>query len=54
MDYEVWHKRLQTKLPYIAEDNGEIVGFGELEADGHIDCFIVIANTKKWVLVQNY
>ncbi|MCF2149220.1 GNAT family N-acetyltransferase [Desmonostoc muscorum LEGE 12446] len=39
MDYEAWHKRLQTKLPYIAEDNGEIVGFGELEADGHIDCF---------------
>ncbi|MDZ8028807.1 MAG: GNAT family N-acetyltransferase [Nostoc sp. DedQUE11] len=39
MDYEVWHKRLQFKLPYIAEDNGEIVGFAELEADGHIDCF---------------
>lgn len=39
IDYEVWHKRLQVKLPYIAEDNGEIVGFGELEADGHIDCF---------------
>ncbi|MFN6517502.1 MAG: GNAT family N-acetyltransferase [Nostoc sp. CreGUA01] len=39
MDYEAWHKRLQTKLPYIAEENGEIVGFGELEADGHIDCF---------------
>jgi putative acetyltransferase len=30
MDYEVWHKRLQAKLPYIAENNGEIVGFGEL------------------------
>ncbi len=27
------------KLPYIAEENGEIVGFGELEVDGHIDCF---------------
>ena len=39
MDYDVWHKRLQAKLPYIAENNGEIVGFGELEADGHIDCF---------------
>ncbi|WP_445635218.1 GNAT family N-acetyltransferase [Nostoc sp. DSM 114161] len=39
IDYEVWHKRLQVKLPYIVEDNGEIVGFGELEADGHIDCF---------------
>ncbi|BDI20226.1 acetyltransferase [Nostoc cf. commune SO-36] len=39
MDYEVWHKRLQAKLPYIAENNSEIVGFAELEADGHIDCF---------------
>ncbi|WP_334943435.1 GNAT family N-acetyltransferase [Nostoc sp.] len=39
MDYEVWHKRLQAKLPYIAENNGEIVGFGELEPDGHIGCF---------------
>lgn len=39
MDYEVWHKRLQAKLPYIADNNGEIVGFAELEPDGHIDCF---------------
>lgn len=39
MNYEVWHKRSQAKLPYIAEINGEIVGFGELEADGHINCF---------------
>jgi putative acetyltransferase len=39
LDYEVWHKRLQIKLPYIAEENGEIVGFGELDPDGHIDCF---------------
>ena len=39
IDYEVWHKRLQAKLPYIAEDNGEIIAFGELEPDGHIHCF---------------
>ncbi|WP_016951950.1 GNAT family N-acetyltransferase [Anabaena sp. PCC 7108] len=39
MDYEFWHKRLQTKLPYVAENNDEIVGFGELDPDGHIDCF---------------
>ncbi|MEH1830183.1 MAG: GNAT family N-acetyltransferase [Nostoc sp.] len=38
-DYEVWHKRLQAKLPYIADNNGEIVGFVELDSDGHIDCF---------------
>lgn len=47
MDYEVWHKRLQTKLPYIAEDNGEIVGFGELETDGHIDCFYCHSKYQK-------
>jgi putative acetyltransferase len=39
MNYEGWHKRLQAKLPYIAENNGEIVGFGELDPDGHIDFF---------------
>lgn len=47
MDYEVWHKRLQAKLPYIAEINGEIVGFGELEADGHIDCFYCHSKHQK-------
>ncbi|WP_236556832.1 GNAT family N-acetyltransferase [Calothrix sp. PCC 7507] len=39
LDYEVWHARLQVKQPYIAENNGEIVGFAELDPDGHIDCF---------------
>lgn len=47
MDYEVWHKRLQAKLPYIAENNGEIVGFGELEANGHIDCFYCHSKYQK-------
>jgi putative acetyltransferase len=39
MDYEFWQKRLEAKLPYVVEHNGEIVGFGELDPDGHIDCF---------------
>ncbi|MFM7408619.1 MAG: GNAT family N-acetyltransferase [Cuspidothrix sp.] len=39
MNYEFWHTRLKAKLPYIAEYNNEIVGFGELDDDGHIDCF---------------
>ncbi len=39
MDYEFWHQRLKSKLPFIAENHGEIVGFAELEANGHIDCF---------------
>jgi N-acetylglutamate synthase-like GNAT family acetyltransferase len=39
MIYEIWLKKLQTKLTYIVEENGQIVGFGQLESDGHIDCF---------------
>jgi N-acetylglutamate synthase-like GNAT family acetyltransferase len=39
MNYEYWLERLQIKQPYVAEIEGEIVGFVELEADGHIDCF---------------
>ncbi|MTJ47666.1 GNAT family N-acetyltransferase [Dolichospermum sp. UHCC 0259] len=39
MNYEFWHQRLQSKQPFIAENHGEIVGFAELEANGHIDCF---------------
>ena len=39
MSYETWLEKLQTKLTYIVEENGQIVRFGQLESDGHIDCF---------------
>lgn len=39
MSYETWVEKLQTKLTYVVEENGQIVGFGQLESDGHIDCF---------------
>jgi putative acetyltransferase len=39
MDIEVWNRRLTNKLVYVAENNGKILGFGELEEDGHIDGF---------------
>jgi putative acetyltransferase len=38
-DYEHWRERLSIKKPYVAERDGRIVGFIELEPDGHIDCF---------------
>lgn len=38
-DYSHWRKRLAEKKPYVAERDGMIVGFIELEDDGHIDCF---------------
>jgi len=38
-DHSHWRERLALKKPYVAEREGEIVGFIELEDDGHIDCF---------------
>jgi putative acetyltransferase len=38
-DMNEWRSRLEIKQPYVAEVDGVLVGFAELEADGHIDCF---------------
>lgn len=40
-DYWFWAKRLARKQPWLALIEGRIVGFMELEADGHIDCVYV-------------
>ena len=42
-DYDLarWAARLREKRPFVVVDNGTILGFCELEADGHIDCFYV-------------
>jgi putative acetyltransferase len=34
-----WNERLRQKNPFIAEHDGQIVGFAELDANGHIDRF---------------
>ncbi|MEH2280970.1 MAG: GNAT family N-acetyltransferase [Nostoc sp.] len=39
MDIEVWIKSLGSKFTYVAEEQSKIIGFGELEANGHIDRF---------------
>ena len=39
MDIDLWIKGLASKFTYVAEENGKIIGFGELEANGHIDRF---------------
>jgi putative acetyltransferase len=38
-DYSHWRARLADRKPYVAERDGTIIGFIELEDDGHIDCF---------------
>ncbi len=39
MDYQHWNERLNSKMTYVAEIDEKIVGFAQLEANGHIDCF---------------
>jgi GNAT superfamily N-acetyltransferase len=34
---EVWHARMAGRLTLVAEECGEVVGFAELEEDGHLD-----------------
>jgi len=41
IDYEHWKRRLDEKRPVVAEISEKIVGFAELDPDGHIDCFYV-------------
>jgi len=40
VNYEHWKERAERKRPFIAVvgESGEIAGFLELDADGHIDC----------------
>ncbi len=40
-DYEFWNNRLRVKKPFVAIIDNTIVGFIELEGDGHIDCLYV-------------
>jgi len=39
-DADVWAERKsQTRITFVADENGTITGFGELENNGHVDCF---------------
>lgn len=39
IDLETWTKSLSSKFTFVAEEGDKIAGFGELEANGHIDRF---------------
>jgi putative acetyltransferase len=40
-NYEFWKARLAEKKPFVAVKSNTIVGFIELESNGHIDCLYV-------------
>jgi putative acetyltransferase len=39
LDFRDWAKVCAERFTYVADNAGLIAGFGELEPDGHIDCF---------------
>jgi putative acetyltransferase len=41
LNYQFWKARLLVKKPFLAIKDSIIVGFVELEIDGHIDCLYV-------------
>jgi len=39
IDLTKWKERLSQTNPFVVEENGALIGFAELEENGHIDCF---------------
>lgn len=42
-----WAEVCSNRFTYVADKEGVIVGFGELEPDGHIDCFYCHKNYQR-------
>lgn len=42
-----WENRCSDRFTYVADDQGVIAGFGELEPNGHIDCFYCHKNYQR-------
>ncbi|NMG09559.1 GNAT family N-acetyltransferase [Brasilonema sp. UFV-L1] len=42
-----WSEVCLKRFTYVADDKGIIVGFGELESNGHIDCFYCHKNYQR-------
>lgn len=40
-DAERWHVRMRTRHTFVAEEDGNILGFAELEENGHFDMLYV-------------
>ncbi len=38
-DSTLWHARMQSRCTLLAEEEGEVLAFAELEKDGHLDMF---------------
>jgi len=39
INIDFWVNRLSQSITYVAEETDQIIGFGNLEPNGHLDCF---------------
>jgi putative acetyltransferase len=47
LDPEIWGAAIPSRYPIVAEIEGGLVGFGELEDDGHLNRFYVHADHQR-------
>lgn len=47
IQFKNWAKDCAEKFTYVADDEGVIAGFGELELSGHINCFYCHKNYQR-------
>ncbi|MBD2354443.1 GNAT family N-acetyltransferase [Tolypothrix sp. FACHB-123] len=47
INFRDWAKICSQRFTYVAEDEGIVAGFGELESNGHIDCFYCHKNYQR-------
>lgn len=43
-DPEIWHRRMIERCTLVAEQDGELLAFAELEPNGHLDMFFCRGN----------
>ncbi len=47
LQFRNWADVCSSRFTYVAEEGGVIIGFGELEPDGHLDCFYCHKNYQR-------
>jgi putative acetyltransferase len=47
LDMNLWENRIRGINPFVAELNGEVVGYADLQANGYIDHFFVSGNHSR-------
>ena len=47
LNFRNWDEVCANRFTYVAEEDGTIAGFGELEPNGHIDCFYCHKNYQR-------